>query len=394
MGVSGAALQYMTKDTLAEVTDDPVDRVPRIRRVHAKNTDDYHEPPYPGDPVLESEYYTIPRDKWIRVEAPKDAAMRVNKKISQMERLGQAVAVVSHSISAHRQQKVIRVYHTKDERFTQELRRSIPDEIDGVAGRNGEYSRTVEDIPVVFNKLEMSPDGGNLCGDVGYNNMYEDVPGGCRVGVERPDGHPWHTSCTPVWDYDNGEMSLAISGHGTIDQDDGEPPSKGVGREVWQQPETYGGEKIGEVDRVRQFDTGTSFIYNDCAVMRFTEERIHMHKLANTGKNSYGLAIQGYVAEDALHDMHDSGDSLQRQGSASTLCEGQIEEVFVSSATDASWLKIDDSQSTDGDSGGPYFDVQEGASKAVAVIAGIHYGQSSTAYPMTDAVNDMNFTVP
>ena len=33
MGISGAALQYMTKDALAEVIDNPKEEVPRLRDV-------------------------------------------------------------------------------------------------------------------------------------------------------------------------------------------------------------------------------------------------------------------------------------------------------------------------------------------------------------------------
>jgi len=93
MGISGATLQYMTKDALAEVTDDPKDEVPRLRYLRHKEEKTIGEPPE-REPVYEA----IPRDRWERIEGANEAFSQIKGKIrTETKMSGVDVWVTTHS---------------------------------------------------------------------------------------------------------------------------------------------------------------------------------------------------------------------------------------------------------------------------------------------------------
>lgn len=72
----------MTKDALAEVTDDPKKEVPRLRSLRHTNHQEVVEEGRP--PEIEPVYDTVPRDEWIETESAFDAERKLNQAISQV----------------------------------------------------------------------------------------------------------------------------------------------------------------------------------------------------------------------------------------------------------------------------------------------------------------------
>lgn len=73
LGVSGGALQFLTGETVAKLTEDPEKNVPRLKGIRHENPSAFTSPPYPKSPKWVPEFYTIPRQKWVEVESARKA---------------------------------------------------------------------------------------------------------------------------------------------------------------------------------------------------------------------------------------------------------------------------------------------------------------------------------
>ena len=79
LGVTGEAAASLTSDELQKLTDNPEKEVPRIK--YYKHTN-HSEVKNGKTPKRKPVHYTIPRERWERIETTKNAAERVGKKIS------------------------------------------------------------------------------------------------------------------------------------------------------------------------------------------------------------------------------------------------------------------------------------------------------------------------
>jgi len=163
MGVSAGALQFMTKDALAKLTDNPGDRIPRLKVIKHANHEAFVDSIEKEDPIpLETEpiYYTISRDKWAQVECPLNGAERINQMIRRIDDSGLVRAGMA--IDNKEERRMISVAHTtlkkdgktrRPEVSIDEIREALPPSIDGTAG-TGKNRATIENIPVKIERTE------------------------------------------------------------------------------------------------------------------------------------------------------------------------------------------------------------------------------------------------
>lgn len=403
MGVSAGGLAFITKDTLAKVTDNPDDEIPRLHYVRAKNPEKWRNPPYPDHPPeREGVYYTIPRDEWVWVEAPYDAANKVDHQLHRLDPTGLVDAGVTRRINGHTREPQIEValttIVTKDqageervlsepEVDEEEVREAIPTKVDGTVGE-GKHKETLENIPVkiVSERIERHYCNDIDCGEKSYgawfNADYSDIPGGCQIHA---NGQGRFTACTPAYDNDYGEMVMTTAAHGILD--DGEDYDDAQGRDIYQSYKTTG-QYIGDADKMIDFSIDDNYDrYIDAATIRMASDVDTHHKLADTG-GDYAELIQGSVSYDRLRDMESNYASVCRQGRTTGRCSGYMKK-FVDTDRKSYFKTTANSES--GDSGGPHFEFND---DGYAVIAGIHYGGDSTAVPMPRIEDEMNIVVP
>ncbi len=384
MGVSGAALKYMTKDALAKYTDDPKDEIPRLERLETPKEEmcergvsgtEYIEANIERKPV----YYTIPRDKWVTIETAYDAASRLSERLKRRKAFGggSITVGVTTTTSGHKRRKSVRVTHSTVKRkgYEQddeggevrityeedapeieydELVDMLPGSIDGSVG-SGEYEETVEDIPVIHRKIVEEEQSS-------FTDEYRPVVGGCQF---RPNRYlpPIGTLGTPAIDYERGEPVMVTAAH-VVDDDLGD---------LMYQPGGIGA-GIGYQDRTAYNppDTGDDIFY-DVATIDLTEVDTPVSAewhLADYGGGKYG-DIDGTICEDALKDKYEgnTNEDLWHQGRTTGRKSGYVDEIVPSDHSGGlGVVEADGFDTDDGDSGGPYWVTSEDD----IYIAGIH----------------------
>jgi hypothetical protein len=254
LGMSGAGLQYVTKEALADLDYDPDEEVPRLDRLRHSN----HDAVANGDepPKYEPYYYTISRDKWARVETADDAMQRVSGLLDRIEDTPLLQATVQTvTRGQHSRRGVVVQYverETRDGRTAtpnvdyRTVADALPATVTGRAG-DGEYSAVDEEVPVeVRRQTRTRYDGhsGGLTDSTYYDYAYDPVPGGAMLTWQEDDGtlHRF-TSATPMFDNDRGYTVLTTVGHGF----------EGNSGELAEQPgDGYG---IGYSDKVKNSST-------------------------------------------------------------------------------------------------------------------------------------------
>jgi hypothetical protein len=191
MGVSGAALQYMTKDALAEVTDDPSDEVPRL--AYLLHEDRNKDARTDGPPERKPVYYTIPYDRWERIEGTNQAFRKLKEKLSD-QGLDKSIKmwVTSHPTEI-RQIKI--EYFTKQQRASPDEFEKILDKLpETTSAKVGTQDRqsVVEEIPIKLTEVQYikkartreKDDEVNTQSDY-FDEAYEDIPAGCAMTGKR-----------------------------------------------------------------------------------------------------------------------------------------------------------------------------------------------------------------
>ena len=79
LGLSTATVHNMSKETLAELTDNPEEEIPRLKAMRHTNHEAVVEGTEP--PELEPMYYTIPRDEFVRIEGRYKAAKELDAQL-------------------------------------------------------------------------------------------------------------------------------------------------------------------------------------------------------------------------------------------------------------------------------------------------------------------------
>lgn len=335
LGVSAAALNHMTKETLAELTDDPSREIPRLKGTRHTN----HEAVVNGTepPKLEPVYYTMPRDEFVRIEARYNAARKIRKQIGDDPQM---------HVGVRRQQDdlIINVVHEtvlrhdgtvdKPRVSFSDLRETLPEYVDGnVSIDDREYG--VEDVRVRAVETRSAEDDY-------FDTDYEsDVPGGCK----------WE-SCTlghPAYDNDREEYVWTTASH-CVDRSSNESVS---------QPDTNESDNyIGVSDKYTEAGNG------DAATVRQNSAEEPYYDYADYGGGHGDWPIYGTRSIDYLKDMAANGEAVYKQGKTTGRLGGRVLEV----RNDGMFVLINCDRSG-GDSGGPFFDVTDYGN---AYAVGIH----------------------
>ena len=368
MGVSGAALQYMTKDALAEVTDDPSDEVPILTYKRHKNHDEFVESLGTDSSVelkREPVYKTVHRDRWLKVQSAFDAASRIRDQFSSTPLVN--VGVTEETIGQKSRLVVEVDYITlesySDEKLSpnmsyNEIAESLPSEVQGSIGE-GEHRSVVEDIPVRLKRTTMRD-------ETEYDKEYRPVPAGPRVESPYPDtdGYQGYTLGTPAYDPNASDYAVWVTvAHAFYKKNDDRNDV------LVYQNNVEGSDYIGtmsEEDAIYGFNNPNQVNIDAAVVRRNSADKNRKYDIASNGlfEDYEGWFIKGTVGWDRLKNNVDNPDfTLYKQGSTTGRVNGGLDKVgdeyFFTSF-----------QSKDGDSGGPYFEVSGGDS----YIAGVHKG--------------------
>lgn len=390
LGLSGATLKYMSKESLAQVTSDPTSEVPRLFGLRHTN----HEEVVMGAaPKREPIYYTIPRDKWIEVETAQDAGRRVSRLLEAKSVNEQINTAVSTIVSGQHKRKaviaelittVIPTANGQERRKTPsisaaELLDILPATITGEVG-DGENKHKITDIPVLVRETEETPTAY-------YNHKYRPVPAGCQS--QHPDNifTEWFggkcTVCAPAYDNGINEQVLLTAGHCV----DGE-----WGQKAWQPKKPYGGGNLVGKSNRADFQTNSNgdYVVGFDAATILPEDGISGKDrfASDYGDNSYrNIPIVGMLAWDRIVDGEGSGYTLKKQGRTTGLKRGDINNTYP----DYKGFRID-ADSDGGDSGGPHYRREHYPNYDVteAYIAGIHNSSNSNGAFATsiEAVED------
>lgn len=379
IGISAGALSHMTTEALAEVSDDPKDRVPRLEKLRHTNHEAVENGTEP--PQREPVYYTIPYDEWVVIETAHDAASRVkqqiaskiNSKTNNTSRnpLTNLHFGVTTRTNGHTAEKTVVITYSrlispngteisKPAVSLEWLTDAAPDTATGKVGED-EHEVLRENIPVQVRERDRIQQAY-------YDGKYRPVPGGCQL-QDRSDGG-YGTLGTPAWDYDVGDVVLTTAGH-CVEAESGHSLD---------QP--YVNHYIGQSDKakvVNGFDAatiplgGVDYKYN----------------LADGAADSYNEYIYGTLAWDTIKDHEgDVNYHLYKQGRSTGRQRGHIDTVGDD------WTYWITAEGEGGDSGGPNFR-DEGSN---AYISGIHAwgdinGPNSGATHISKVENWFNLNV-
>jgi hypothetical protein len=367
----------MTKDALAEVTEDPKDEVPRLRYLRHKNDKQPNE-----EPVREPVYETIPYDRWERIKATNEAMRKIKRDLGSKTDTNLIDVDVVHDGKTRSVGVLYKIKERDGEINSPEVNFSnltgeIADEVT-VELKNGS---TVEGIPVKVKKKEIIEQDVSCEYDVNrYTEYYEDIPGGCNIG----SNYRCATMCTPAYDNSSDKDVLISAAHNFFG-----PEYEDFSSTAWQpNPANYGGGNgsalAGEVtDYVywRDGDSGK----RDAARIELDFTRDVKYRLADDGGGYKNESVGGIVFSDTIEDkMGDSSYKLTRQGSNSGTGKGMITNYDP----DDKEFKIDVT-SKKGDSGGPVFKNIWGAT----LIAGITRAEGGKTYLMEDAETQLGVVI-
>lgn len=340
LGVSAAALQHLTGESLAKLTDDPKKDVPRLGAYRHTNPEDVKNG---HPPEREPVYYTIPRDEWEVTESAHDAARRIRNRVASHDRV--VAGVKTRNVRSGRPELEVEVKHLtlrvpskKEEGNSEaveyhrpdisidELRSQLPSKETGrVESGKDQIER---DVPIKVSKEEVTPTQNY------FTSKYRPVPAGCKI--QRND-FSIGTTGTDAYDDDYGERVMVSAGHMV----------KSNGSTI-SQPDAYTASKIGSGDKV--YDTNT----RDCGTIKLNSNTSTENDLASDGGGMEGKIISGIYLDASLSDMQAAGEDLYHQGRSTGRGKGPItyltdELVEIDKGTDIK----------QGDSGGPIYGYED-----------------------------------
>lgn len=351
LGVSATALNYISKDTLAQVTDNPEKEVPRLLGLVHTN----HEEVVSNNavPKREPRFYTIPRDEWARTEATHQASKELSNAfksephvdVSASTRNGEYEIAVKYTRVEHADGSV-----TTPSIPLEKVKEAVPARITGEVEANGKtYLR--EDIKVSIHECRAREQEY-------FNTKYRPVPGGVK---ETTENGGIGTLGTPATALQNNSQCWVTAAHCF---------GRTAGITI-KQPEdgTVSYNKIGESRQYTQKDNG------DVGTVVSTGPDNYYTIANNDGTDSW--QISGVLSRDKLKDMQSNSAELYQQGRTTGRNMGTILDVDTS-GVEKLYIDVD---TNSGDSGGPYFHV---TTDDLALIGGIHHAS-------VDTDNDDNF---
>jgi len=414
LGLSTQAVQGMSKEKLEQLTGDPTREVPLVSAIQAKNPERYKTPPLPDEPAdRETEYYTVSRDRWVRMESAYDAARRVQNKLDQAVDVPERIASgVTKSVRGRHEQYTVTIDIQRPDAVTgvsaMDVRRQglldqvkdiIPPEVYGAADATGETtavtadavseqsSAAVEEIPVEYRFIKSTPEADPAdeatCEHLNsadhfqhpyhkeFNNRTTYVASGSAISINDDDG--WGGTCTlgpRVYSSNYNEYMFLSAAHCAIEYDDErgkwvEDPSDAYYRDVGQ-PD--GSHRIGAVKFAKHYGPGSADFPMDAMLIATTGDYLPSTRLASDEPGeSETFHATGIIGRDRLRDLG-YNDTMIQQGARSGRCERTVRTVRDNWSGGDEILLDRPFNDGEGDSGGPYF-VDDGNE---LLVAGIH----------------------
>lgn len=360
LGISATTLNFLTQDALAEVSDNPKDMVPRLKALRHKNHDEVKKG---AKPEREPVFYSIPRDQWVQTEAPYDAAKKLE---SQLPNDPQIQVMIRKSGPRKKSNSHIEVVHEtvemngaeiKPESSLNSLKEQTPDTISGSVGK-GKNLVEVSGIPVRVKESRATLDDRNE-----FEGEYHPTPAGCCITnpVPDPDDENVTVGC-PAYNSGTSTGGWLTSGHqyaGETDVKTWQPVNKLTGTDV------LGYNSV--LHDPNEGDTGDfSFVATDGNFDR-------KYDIAASSNNTYeGWYLYGTLGMDKIKDLKEDGTPVYKQGIHTGRNQGEI----LSISSDDVYVVIDCDR-YEGDSGGPYYWVDE---YGESYMIGIHRGNSADSY--------------
>jgi hypothetical protein len=345
LGLSTATVHNMSKETLAEHTDNPEEEIPRLKAMRHTNHEAVVEGTEP--PELEPMYYTIPRDEFVRIEGRYKAAKELDAQLGYPDNIevgirrssgrgDDLVISVEHQTLKRSDGKIV-----KPDISLAELEQTLPDTTSGGI-KVGDRRYEVENIEVEVEETKLVDDGY-------YSDRYRPVPGGCMINNnDSTIGHP-------AYDNDAEEYIWTTAAH-CVDRSSG----KTIFQPAYSR-NAPDGNYIGDSDKyIPQGDGDAATImpkYDD------TVNNVEYRYAEDDGSYT-DWVIYGTRSTDYLKDMAAYGESVYKQGITTGRLSGKVLKV----SSDEEWVTIDCDRDG-GDSGGPYFDVN---SSDEAYAVGLH----------------------
>jgi hypothetical protein len=390
----------MTKDALAEVTDDPKDEVPRLRYLRHKEEKTIGEPPE-REPV----YETIPRDRWERIEGANEAFTQIREKVrAETRSSGVDVWVTTHP-TMERAVKVEYIvtemedtYHKPDIGY-ERLSGMLPSEVDVNISSND----IVESVPVkVIKKTQepeaMEPSDTGYYYDYNYNENYDGVPAGSAIETTSDGSISRGTIGTPAYSDSIDGEALVTAAH--LMTDSGE---EDIAPDTSISQPTDSVYKIGELNEwMWDYDVNCRIgspgdpdskcswnLYDDAAVIELNDYNdidVKYSRASDSG-GYMGDDVDGIVAWTTIEDKAgDTSYELSKQGATTGRGDGTIHQDY-----DPEYKRffMNGIQSEGGDSGGPV--VEEWLN--YSLVAGIHVGSRGDRGPYCMSMEDIEFSL-
>lgn len=369
LGVSAGAFNYVSKDALAAVTDNPEKEVPRLESFRHTN---HEEVTRGAKPEREPVFYTISREKWTIVESAHDARERLEEKVRRRYETSLQVSVRDRK---NGRGKELVVYVPKpgtrsagNTVSVEDVRETLPTEMTGVAGRKSNYSVEVSDIPI---RVRASSEEYQAY----YDYEYRPVPAGSLWRMVW-GASEYCTVGTPVYDNSKSEERLVTAAHCFVNND----------TNTFYQNDSSSTTADGVLAR-KKFNEGGF----DAAVVE-PQTFDTKYDFAEEGCSCYqGIAINGTLSKTYIKDLQGTDGKLTFQGARTGTSLGNVVEVSGN-------MFATNHQTNTGDSGGPAHRTRTGSFSTYSEIGGVlSYKDGNTGNRwytfMADIESDLNVTV-
>ncbi|WP_396613554.1 hypothetical protein ACH9L7_16585 (plasmid) [Haloferax sp. S1W] len=345
----------MSKESLAQLTDDPKNEVPRLKYIKHTNHEEVVEAAKQGQSIkLEREgvYHTIPREDWAEIEGAKKAYKRVNESVRKSFQSDNVnVRIGNNKKENKRDFKIIvefRYYEDGEkENIADDVLNSLRESLPSSTSESISYGKNsveVENIPIKFEKTRLVQTDY-------YTKKYDDVPAGAAgtfiLGTENQC-----TYCTPCFVYKPTETTWGwlTAGHCVNANED----------ERAYQPSNANNGAVGESYKARHVSG------YDVAVIENDGRNTKWDVASNSTFNDYmGWPIKGHTPIDRIEELCQNSTTVYQQGRTSGRTTARVDNF------DDYEVEIHryDSQTDKGDSGGCYF---EKDSNDDVYIIGVH----------------------
>lgn len=361
LGLSPSAISELTKEELLQLTDNPKKEVPRLGWYRHTNKEEVRN--RSAAPNREPIYYTIPRDQWERTEAPYQAAGRISKRFNDPyidvgvtnQGKGSGLSVLVERVEVHPRDGGKPSEKARSAgKSVSEISEAIPDSVNETVEYGGKKS-TIENIPVVVEERILKEQSRRDCDEDAppagyYNGVYRPIPGGCEAGIN-PNGsaRDW-TLGSPAYSRNVNDYVMITAAH-CINRQKGTP--------VHQNSKTSSN-RIGEsTDNYLRKGNG------DAAEIKVTDSYA-TYSVAGSNE-SYYKNIGGSVDRDRIADLAYNGTEVTVQGRRTGRHYAPVANHITESD---SGDKVEILAPTDGgDSGGIYFELQDGKAYTIGINA-------------------------